>query len=89
MKAIVTVIGKDTKGIIAGISNVLCEKDINILDIKQQVMSDIFSMVMLVDITSYKEDLQVLRDAVETKAQELGVKSHLMHEDLFNSMHRI
>lgn len=88
MRAIVTILGKDAKGIIAGISSVLSENDVNILDIKQQVMDDIFSMVMMVDISKTQE-LQKIRDALDVKATELKVKSHIMHEDLFNSMHRI
>ena len=89
MRAIVTVLGKDTRGIIAGISDTLCKKEINILDISQQVMEDIFSMVMMVDISKSNSDLQGVREDLEAKGLELGVKTHIMHEDLFNSMHRI
>ncbi|MFI3172542.1 MAG: ACT domain-containing protein [Eubacteriales bacterium] len=89
MKAVVTVIGKDTKGIIAGISTCLSERDINILDISQQVMEDIFSMVMLVDLKDSTEDLQMVRESLDARGSELGVKTHIMRKDLFNSMHRI
>ncbi len=89
MRAVVTVIGMDTKGIIAGISDFLSKRDINILDISQQVMEDVFSMVMLVDLAESKEDLQVVRDDLAKRGEELCVRTHIMHEDLFNSMHRI
>lgn len=89
MRAVVTVIGMDTKGIIAGISDFLSKREINILDISQQVMEDIFSMVMLVDLENSTEDLQVIREALNARGEELGVRTHIMHEDLFNSMHRI
>ena len=89
MRAIVTVIGKDTKGIIAQISEILWKNDINILDISQQVMDDIFSMVMMVDISKASADLQSVREALQAKGLELNVKTHIMHQDLFNSMHRI
>ncbi|MFI3227322.1 MAG: ACT domain-containing protein [Clostridia bacterium] len=89
MRAVVTVIGMDTRGIIAGISDCLNKRDINILDISQQVMDDIFSMVMLVDLSKSTEELQVVRESLEAKGLELGVRTHIMHEDLFNSMHRI
>ncbi|MFI3114506.1 MAG: ACT domain-containing protein [Clostridia bacterium] len=89
MRAVVTVIGKDTKGIIAGISDFLSKKDINILDISQQVMQDIFSMVMLVDLDKTTEDLQIIREDLEKLGENLAVRTHIMHEDLFNSMHRI
>ncbi len=89
MRAVVTVIGKDTRGIIAQVSDLLWKQNINILDISQQVMEDIFSMVMLVDISQSTTELNEVRSILEKKGEELCVKTHIMHEDLFNSMHKI
>ena len=88
MKAVVTVVGKDCPGIIAKVSTLLYENDINILDISQTVMSsDLFTMIMLVDMR-----ISTVGDVGEKLLKlsgELGMSIHLQNEDLFNSMHRI
>lgn len=89
MRAVVTVIGKDTTGIIAGVSNVLSEKKINILDINQSVLSDMFVMVMLVDISSSTVDFSSLSTELSNLGDSMGLKILAMHEDIFNTMHRI
>ena len=86
-KAVLTVIGKDRTGIIHGVSGVLLEADINIMDISQTIMQDLFSMVMLVDMSSHSvKDISSKLDAV---AEKIGVSIHLQSEELFSSMHRI
>ncbi len=89
MRAVITVIGKDTTGIIAAVSNVLKEREINILDINQSVLSDMFVMVMLVDISSSKVDFAALQGELTTLGDNMGLKILAMHEDIFNTMHRI
>ncbi|MBE6912904.1 MAG: ACT domain-containing protein [Ruminococcaceae bacterium] len=89
MRAVITVIGKDTTGIIAAVSNVLKEREINILDINQSVLSDMFVMVMLVDISSSKVDFASLQGELTTLGDNMGLKILAMHEDIFNTMHRI
>ncbi|MBR5542493.1 MAG: ACT domain-containing protein [Oscillospiraceae bacterium] len=89
MRAVITVIGKDTTGIIAAVSNVLKERDINILDINQSVMSDMFVMVMLVDISRGNVDFASLSDELVALGDKMGLKILAMHEDIFNTMHRI
>lgn len=89
MRAVVTVIGKDTTGIIAAVSNVLSEKKINILDINQSVLSDMFVMVMLVDISSSTVDFSALSSELSSLGDSMGLKILAMHEDIFNTMHRI
>lgn len=89
MRAVVTVVGKDRTGIIAKISATLSQNAVNILDIQQNVMEDMFAMVMLVDISKSKVDFTALVDALDKDGAELGMKVHTMHEDIFNSMHRI
>ncbi len=89
MRAVVTVIGKDTTGIIAAVSNVLKERDINILDINQSVLSDMFVMVMLVDISSSNVEFSALSEELVSLGDKMGLKILAMHEDIFNTMHRI
>ena len=89
MRAVITVIGKDTTGIIAAVSNVLKEREINILDINQSVLSDMFVMVMLVDISSSKVDFASLQNELTGLGDSMGLKILAMHEDIFNTMHRI
>ncbi len=89
MRAIITVIGKDKVGIIAGVSNVLAGHNVNILDITQTTMQDVFTMIMLVDISASNVPFAVLSENLEKKGQEIGLSVRIQHEDIFNSMHRI
>ncbi len=89
MRAVITVVGKDKKGIIAKISGLLFETDINILDISQTIMQDMFTMVMLVDISSSKILFDQIVDRLNEIGDEIGVKIQIQHEDIFNSMHKI
>lgn len=89
MRAVLTVIGKDKVGIIAAISNVLADCNVNILDISQTIMSDMFTMIMLVDISRASINFADLSDKLDKKGQELGLSVRIQHEDIFNSMHRI
>ncbi len=86
-KAVITVIGKDTVGIIAKVSNLLFENGINILDISQTIMQDLFTMIMLVDI----KDVQVgdLQEKLDVIAKEMSLSIRVQNEEIFNSMHRI
>lgn len=86
-KAVITVIGKDTVGIIARVSSLLCENNVNILDISQTIMQDLFTMIMLVDMkTCQVGDLQERLKAVE---EEMKLSIRVQSEEIFNSMHRI
>ena len=89
MRAVITVVGTDKKGIIAKISGLLYETDINILDISQTIMQDMFTMVMLVDISASKILFDQIVDRLNEIGDEIGVKIQIQHEDIFNSMHKI
>ena len=89
MRAVVTVMGKDRPGIIASISGALYEYNVNVLDIRQNVMEDIFAMVMLVDLSKCSVELTQLSGIMEETGNEIGVKVIIMHEDVFNAMHRV
>lgn len=89
MRAVVTVIGKDKVGILAQISAVCAECNVNINDVNQSVMQDLFTMVMLCDIREMNVSFKELSDKLSQKGNELGLSIHVTHEDIFNSMHRI
>lgn len=89
MRAIVTVIGKDKVGIIAGVSAVLSENNVNILDISQTIMQDIFTMIMMVDFSESSLAFDNLSEKLLSKGEALGVSIRIQHEDLFKAMHRI
>lgn len=89
MKAVVTVLGKDRVGIIAAISRILAESNVNILDIAQTTMQDVFTMTMLTDIGKASVDFDVLSDRLEAEGKRQGLYVKIQHEDIFNSMHRI
>ncbi|MCI6560322.1 MAG: ACT domain-containing protein [Ruminococcus sp.] len=89
MKAIITVIGKDTVGILHKVSGVCAEYNANVMDVTQSVLQDLFAMIMLVDITNISGDFSDMVDRMTTLGQEQGLSIHTMHEDIFNSMHNI
>ena len=88
-RAVITVTGKDRTGIVAKIANALAESDVNILDIRQSIMDDLFTMIMLVDISKSKKDFEALGQELENIVEEIGVKVIIQHEDIFKYMHRI
>lgn len=89
MRAVITVVGHDMEGIIARVSAILFDRHVNILDISQSVLSDMFAMVMLADISKLSTEFTVLSDELGELGKSLGLQIHTMHEDIFNSMHRI
>ena len=89
MRAIVTVVGKDKTGIIAKVSGVLFENGVNIQDISQTIMQDMFTMMMLVDFRSANLSVQDLSDKLNVIAEEMGLSIHVQREEIFSSMHRI
>ena len=89
MRAIITVVGKDRVGIIAGVSNLLADANVNILDISQTILQEYFTMIMLVDLTNMNTTLEELKNKLNQKGDELGVSIKLQHEDIFRAMHRI
>ena len=89
MRAVATVTGKDKVGIIARVSDFLSKHDVNIEDISQTVLSDYFAMIMLLDLTNCKLTLSNLVSLAEEKGKEVGMVFKIMHEDIFNSMHKV
>jgi ACT domain-containing protein len=87
MKAVVTVIGKDMVGILAKVSTTCAEANANVIEVTQSVLQEYFCMVMLIDITQMNCDIEGLRERLEENVPSMTV--HVMHEDIFNYMHRI
>ena len=89
MKAVITVIGQDTVGIIYRVSGICASHQINILDITQSVMQEIFTMTMLVDISKMDISFTDLVDRMNNLGKDMNLEIRTMHEDIFNSMHKI
>ena len=89
MKAVISVIGKDKVGILAAVSAQCAECGINIIEVTQSVLQDMFCMIMLADITDSTVSFSVFSEKLNDLGKKMNVSVHCMHEDIFNSMHRI
>ena len=89
MRAIISVVGQDRVGILAGVSAACAACNANIVDVTQSVMQDMFVMVMMVDISDMNVEFQALTQTMNELGEKIGMVIHVMHEDIFNSMHRI
>jgi len=89
MKTIVSVIGKDSVGIISKVSAICSECNANIVDITQSVLQDMFVMVMLTEIKELNCNFSEFSDKMKTLGEQNNLDIRVMHEDIFNSMHRI
>jgi len=88
-RAIVTIIGADRVGIIAGIATTLAEANVNILDISQSVIREFFTMIMMVDLGTSTVSFEDLSERLVRKGSELGVRVEIQREEIFKAMHRI
>ncbi len=89
MKAIITVVGNDKVGIIAKVSDVLAKNNINILDISQTIMQNMFTMIMLVDVSKASINFNEISKILDELGKNLDLSIKIQHENIFNSMHRI
>lgn len=89
MKAVITVVGHDSKGIIAKVSTKCAELGANIVEISQSVLKEYFAMIMVVDIKDVNVPFTEMVDAMQKLGEENGLDIRAMHENIFNSMHRI
>ena len=89
MRAVISVIGKDMVGILAKISVRCAEVNANVVDVTQTILQDMFVMVMIVEIDRLTCEFGVLSDSLSAIGSEMGLDVRVMHEDIFNSMHRI
>jgi len=88
-KAVITVIGKDMVGILAKVTEICAQSGVNVLEVTQSILQDLFAMVMLVDMSGSSTDVAELSGKMDELGGRLGLKIHVMHEDIFNSMHKI
>lgn len=88
-RAVITVLGSDRPGIVAAVAGTLAEHDINILDISQTILQGIFTMTMLVDLSSADADFASVQEQLASRAQELGVQVTLQREEVFRYMYRL
>ena len=89
MKAVITVLGKDNVGILSKVSTVCAEAGANIIEVTQSVLQDMFAMIMLAEIDNTNVPLDELAKKMDQLGEKNNLKIHVMHEDIFNSMHKI
>ena len=88
-KAVISVVGKDSVGIIAGVCNYLAKENINILDISQTIVKEYFNMMMIVDVTNIKQNFTDIAHELEVIGVEIGVNIKCQRSEIFDSMHRL
>ena len=88
-KAVISVLGADRKGIIAGVSRILFENDANILDISQTIVSGLFSMILIADIGSSQCSFDALKNQLDALGEEMGVQIRIQRSEIFEAMHQI
>ncbi|MBQ6947136.1 MAG: ACT domain-containing protein [Clostridia bacterium] len=89
MRAVITVVGKDRVGILANVSAICAENGVNIEDVTQSVMQDTFCMIMMADIEQMTQPFAEFATKLKEKGEEMNLVIHCMHEDIFDSMHRV
>ena len=89
MRAVITVVGKDMVGILAKVSGICAENNVNIIEVTQSILQDMFCMIMMADTSESTVPFTELADSLESFGKESNLVIHIMHEDLFNSMHKI
>ena len=89
MKGIVTVLGKDSVGILTKICAFMSERNVSVMDIAQTIVDGYFIMMMIVDLSAASEPLVTMSSGLETLGLDIGVIARIQHEDIFNTMHRI
>jgi ACT domain-containing protein len=87
--AVITVVGRDRVGIIAAVANLLADVQVNINDISQTILQDIFTMIMLVDISAMTINIHELGEQLEKLGDAIGISIRVQHADIFDAMHRI
>lgn len=88
-KVIITVVGKDSVGIIAGVCTYLADHKVNILDISQTIVSGFFNMMMIADMSASADEFDTLETGLNELGEKLGVSIRIQREDIFDMMHRI
>lgn len=89
MKAVISVIGKDRPGILAFVAKECADRNINVEDVSQKVIQDLFTMIMIVEIPDEIKDFHKVVKELESCGEDQQLKIHVMHADIFNAMHKV
>ena len=89
MRAVISTIGKDRPGILAFVATECAKREINIIDVTQKSLRDLFTMIMIVEIPEENGDLDRIMNEIEEAGEKENLKIHVMHEDIFNAMHTV
>ena len=89
MRCVITVVGKDMVGILASVSGICKECNVNVTEVSQSILQDMFCMMMMADASKSNVDFPVFAEKLAQYGEKNGLSIHAMHEDIFNSMHRI
>jgi len=89
MRAVITVIGKDAVGILAKVTGICADAGVNVMDVSQTIMQDLFAMTMLADISGLEQEFGAFSDRLKALGESMNLQIHVMHEDIFGAMHRI
>ena len=89
MRSVITVVGKDTVGILAKVSSECARYRINVLEVTQSILQDMFAMIMMVDLSQSTISFSEFSDLLTVAGKDMGLAIHVMHEDIFNAMHTI
>lgn len=89
MRAVITVVGKDMVGILSSVSDKCARNQVNIIEVSQSILQEMFCMMMLVDVSNCAVPFAAFAEELEAMGNEMNLSIHIMHEDIFNSMHRI
>jgi len=89
MNAVIAVVGKDSVGILANVSNVCMKENANVIEVSQTILKDYFAMIMVVNIDNLNCEFTNFIDSFDDVKKEKNVEIHIMHEDIFNAMHKI
>ena len=89
MRSIITVVGKDTVGILASVSELCAKHEVYIIEVSQSILQEMFCMIMLVDVSRCNVEFTAFAEEAEKLGENKALKINVMHEDIFNSMHRI
>ena len=89
MRAVITVVGKDSVGILAKVSAKCAESNVNVIEVTQSVLEDMFCMIMISDVSELNKSFGDFSDDMQQLGKGMNLSIHVMHETIFNSMHRI
>ena len=89
MRGIITVVGKDMVGILAKVSGICSEYNVNVIEVSQSILQDMFCMIMISDVSELNKSFGDFSDDMQQLGKDMNLSIHVMHETIFNSMHRI